>query len=97
MKPGHRGGGKGWLLCLAGGLLFCMAMGLFLAWCNIERSDINYRINIEHEKLQERLALQAKLVVERDRLLSPYELRLRAEKLGMRKPSPGQIRQMGGN
>ena len=45
--------------------------------------------------LRERRALRAKLEVERERLLSPYELRLKAEKLGLGEPKPGQVRRMG--
>ena len=37
---------------------------------------------------------RAKLEVERERLLSPYELRRRAEEFGMREPKPGQVRRM---
>ena len=37
---------------------------------------------------------RAKLEVERERLLSPYELRRRAEEFGMREPRPGQVRRM---
>ena len=83
MTRGGRGG-KGWLLLLAGGLLSCMTMSLVLVWCNIERTDTTYFINAELNTLRERRALRAKLEVERERLLSPYELRLKAEKLGLR-------------
>ena len=38
--------------------------------------------------------MRAKLEVERDRLLSPYELRLKADQYGMKEPRPGQIRRM---
>ena len=44
--------------------------------------------------MRERRALRAKLEVERERLLSPYELRRRAEEFGMREPRPGQVRRM---
>lgn len=90
-----RRGGKGWLLLLAGGLLSCMTMSLVLVWCNIERTDTTYFINAELNTLRERRALRAKLEVERERLLSPYELRLKAEKLGLGEPKPGQVRRMG--
>ena len=77
-----RGQGKGqtksWLLLLALGLLACMTMCLILVWSNIERIDTTYFINIAQNKLQERKALRAKLEVERERLLSPYELRRKA-------------------
>ncbi|MBQ4567251.1 MAG: hypothetical protein IJA79_03880 [Desulfovibrio sp.] len=86
--------GRGWLLVLALGLLSCMVMGLVLVWSGIERTDTTYFINIAQNELRERQALTAKLEVERERLLSPYELRRRAEEAGMREPKPGQIRRM---
>ena len=89
-----RGQGKvqtrSWLLLLAVGLLACMTMCLILVWSNIERIDTTYFINIAQNKLQERKALRAKL----ERLLSPYELRRKAEELGMKEPKPGQVRRM---
>ena len=81
-------GGRGWLLALALGLLACMVMGLVLVWSNIDF------INIAQNEMRERRALRAKLEVERERLLSPYELRRRAEEFGMREPRPGQVRRM---
>lgn len=85
---------KSWLLLLALGLLACMTMCLILVWSNIERIDTTYFINIAQNKLQERKALRAKLEVERERLLSPYELRRKAEEIGMKEPKPGQVRRM---
>ena len=85
---------KSWLLLLALGLLTCMTMCLILVWSNIERIDTTYFINISQNKLQERKALRAKLEVERERLLSPYELRRKAEEIGMKEPKPGQVRRM---
>ena len=85
---------KRWLLLLALGLLACMTMCLILVWSNIERIDTTYFINIAQNKLQERKALRAKLEVERERLLSPYELRRKAEEIGMKEPKPGQVRRM---
>ena len=90
----RQSGGKGWLLVLVLGLLSCMVMGLVLVWSNIERMDTTYFINIQQNTLRERQALRAKLEVERERLLSPYELRRKAQEFGMREPRPGQIRRM---
>ena len=70
-----------------------LSVGL-LVWSNIERIDTTYFINIAQNKLQERKALRAKLEVERERLLSPYELRRKAEEIGMKEPKPGQVRRM---
>ncbi|WP_165175986.1 hypothetical protein [Desulfovibrio sp. ZJ369] len=92
--PPQARGGKGWLLVLALGLMACMVMGLVLVWSNIERMDTTYFINIAQNELRERRDLRAKLQVERERLLSPYELRRRAEEFGMREPRPGQVRRM---
>ena len=89
-----RAGGRGWLLVLVLGLLSCMIMGLVLVWSNIERMDTTYFINIAQNTQREREALRAKLEVERERLLSPYELRRRAEEFGMHEPKPGQIRRL---
>ena len=86
--------GKGWLLVLALELLSCMIMGLVLVWSNIERMDTTYFINISQNTLRERKALRAKLEVERERLISPYELRRKAEEFGMREAKPGQIRRL---
>ena len=94
-----RGQGKvqtrSWLLLLAVGLLACMTMCLILVWSNIERIDTTYFINIAQNKLQERKALRAKLEVERERLLSPYELRRKAEELGVWKRPSRQASQAG--
>ncbi|WP_165065115.1 hypothetical protein [Desulfovibrio sp. ZJ200] len=92
--PPKTRGGRGWLLVLALGLMACMVMGLVLVWSNIERMDTTYFINIAQNELRERRDLRAKLQVERERLLSPYELRRRAEEFGMREPRPGQVRRM---
>ena len=94
LSAGRRSGGRGWLLALAVGLLNCMVMGLVLVWSNIERMDTTYFINIRQNTLRERQALRAKLEVERERLLSPYELRRKAAEHGMSEPRPGQIRRM---
>lgn len=90
----RQGAGKGWLLMLALGLLSCMVMGLILVWSNIERMDTTYFINKQQLTLRERQSLKAKLEVERERLLSPYELRRKAKEFGMHEPKPGQIRRM---
>ena len=82
------------MLFLVLGLLACMVMGLVLVWSNIERTNTTYFTNIAQNTMRERRALRAKLEVERERLLSPYELRRRAEEFSMREPKPGQIRRM---
>lgn len=91
-----RRGGTGWLLIITLGILSCMVMSLIMVWINIERVDTSYFINIMQVDARERLAHKTKLEVEREHLLSPYELGRKAEAFGMHPPKPGQIRRMDG-
>ncbi|GFH62476.1 MAG: conserved hypothetical protein [Candidatus Desulfovibrio kirbyi] len=86
--------GRGWLFALAIELLACMVMGLVMVWYNIERMDTTFFINNAQNEMRARQDLQAKLEVERERLLSPYELRRKAGEFGMREPKADQIRRM---
>lgn len=85
---------RGWLVIVILEALAIPVMGLALVWSGIERTDTTYFINIAQNEARERQILHAKLEVERDRLLSPYELRRRAEEFGMKEPKAGQIRRM---
>ena len=85
---------KGWLILFILEILALPVMGLALVWSGIERTDTTYFINIAQNEAREREGLRAKLEMERDRLLSPYELRKKAEKFNMREPKPGQIRRL---
>ena len=89
--------GRTWMLVLALNILMAVVMSIVLVWLNIERMDTTYFINIQRSELREKQGLRAKLEVERDRLLSPYELRMRAEQFGMTEPRPGQIRRLRSN
>ncbi len=82
-----------WLLLALNGML-AVACCFILVWVGIERMDSNYFINLEHNRFREKLELNAKLHVERERLLSPYELLNKAQKYGMKQPVPGQIRRL---
>lgn len=90
-KPRPR---RGWLVLIVLEALAIPVMGLMLVWSGIERTDTTYFINIAQNEVRERQILRSKLEVERDRLLSPYELRRRAEEFGMKEPKAGQIRRM---
>lgn len=85
---------RGWLFLFILLTLAIPIMGLVLVWSGIERTDTTYFINIAQTDVRERLTLHAKLEVERDRLLSPYELRRRAGEFGMKEPKAGQIRRL---
>lgn len=86
--------GRSWYFLLSVNILLAIVLSLTLVWVSIERMDANYFINLERAKLRDKQSLHAKLEVERERLLSPYELRINAERLGMKAPEPGQIRRM---
>ena len=87
-------GSTGWLVFIIFGVLASLLMGLVMVWSNIERMDINYFINQLQASMRERQEHRKKLETEREFLLSPNELGRRAAALGMRQPSPGQVRRM---
>ncbi len=86
--------GRGWSLCLACNIMLAAVCCLFLVWAGIERMDINYFINLEQHRYREKMELNVKLQVERERLVSPYELLKKAQEYGMKQPLPGQIRRL---
>lgn len=85
---------RGWIIALVLELLGLPVFGLVLVWSGIERTDTTYFINIAQTEARERQQLRAKLEVERERLLSPYELRRKAEEFGMSEPKAGQVRRL---
>jgi cell division protein FtsL len=87
-------GSSGWLVFIVMGTLASLVMGLVMVWINIERMDINYFINQLQASIRERQEHKAKLETEREFLLSPHELGRKSAALGMRQPSPGQVRRM---
>ena len=87
---------SGWLLALVLSVLTSLVLGLTLVWLSIESTDMTYAIGQLQAGVSERKALRDKLEVERDRLLSPYELGRAALMLGMREATPGQIRHLEG-
>ena len=92
MRKGR--GSTGWLVFILFGVLSSLLMGLVMVWFNIERMDTNYFINQLQASVRERQEHKAKLETEREFLLSPNELGRKAADLGMRQPSPGQVRRM---
>lgn len=78
--------------------VFCacaLVLGLTLAWLNMERVHMAYelkKLQAEVNRLEEHAA---KLMVERDNLLSPYRLRKLAAQYGLEEAGAGQIRMMG--
>ena len=93
-KTQFRPRSRSWLVLVALELLAIPVMGLIQVWSGIERTDLTYFINIVQNEMREKQALHAKLEVERERLLSPYLLRQKAEEFGMHEPAPGQVRRL---
>lgn len=87
-------GGRGWLLGFVVLVMSLIVMLLIMVWSNIERMDTTYAIKKEQNTLNERRALRAKLEIERDRLLSPYELKRKAQEFGMREATANQVRRL---
>lgn len=86
--------GRSWIIILILELLALPVCSLILVWSGIERTDTTYFINKAQVEVRERQVLHGKLAVEKERLLSPYELRKKAEELGMHEPVAGQVRKM---
>lgn len=87
-------GSTGWLLALILSVLSSLILGLSLVWLSIEKTDMAYSIRQLYAQSEDHASLRAKLEVERDRLLSPYELGRVAIRLGMREARAGQIRRI---
>ncbi|MBR4741630.1 MAG: hypothetical protein IK079_01865 [Desulfovibrio sp.] len=88
----RRRGGRGWIFAFVLGVLSLLIMLLVHVWISIERMDTSYSITRIQEAIKEKRAHLAKLEVEHERLLTPHELRQKAQALGMHEPNPGQIR-----
>ncbi|MBQ7607124.1 MAG: hypothetical protein IJU76_04055 [Desulfovibrionaceae bacterium] len=84
----------GWIFAFALGVLTLLIMLLVHVWVNMERVDTSYLILNAQNEIVERRDHLAKLEVERERLLTPHELRQKAIKYGMHEPFVGQIRLM---
>lgn len=67
-------------------------LGLILVWVNIERVDLAYELKALDRELQDKRDQYSKLQVERQYLLAPANLRVRAEKAGLKPPQRDQIR-----
>ena len=63
-------------------------------WCDTEMAETGYECQELEAKVAGAEEHKGKLEVARERLLSPYELRIKAKKLNMHQPSPGQVRRV---
>ena len=85
---------KVWLLALIISLLLSFSAGLFLIWMSINRTDLAYEIHKIQKDFSNGQGHIVKLEVERDSLLSPYELDKKAQNLGLSIADPGQVRRL---
>lgn len=86
--------GRGWLLFFVIATMTALFMGILLVWIGIGRTDLAYEIRLMHLNFESRVALKSKLEVERERLLTPYELSKHADRLAIREARVGQIRRL---
>ncbi|KAA0204606.1 hypothetical protein K9U34_05180 [Lawsonia intracellularis] len=75
-------------------MLLSIGMGLGLVWISIEHTDLAYTIKQLQNELNSRVVFKSKLEVERERLLAPFELKQRAESVGMHEADSKQIRRL---
>lgn len=71
-----------------------LSLGLGAVWLNIERMDMAYDLRKMEKSLNQKEALAVKLSVERNNLVSPYQLKRLAGKLDLGVAAPGQIRRI---
>ncbi len=83
-----------WLIALMISLLFSFSVGLFLIWMSIDRNELAYNLYKTQNALESSRGHIVKLEVERDSILSPYELDKKAAELGLVVAGPGQIRRI---
>lgn len=86
--------GRGMTLPLAATAVTSLVLGLCVVWLHIERVDLAYGLKELQATINEKEALEEKLLVERDNLMSPYRLRREAAKLGLGPARQGQIRRI---
>ena len=84
--------GRSWHMILAGAVLFGLCF--LLVWLNVRMVSLSYDIKELQRKLESEKTLNAKLEVERMRLLSDSRLESLAERFGLQPPSKGQIRRL---
>lgn len=87
-------GGRGWIFAFALGILTFLILLLIHVWLNIERVDTSYFITRAQAEIKNKRSHLAKLEVERERMLTPHELRQKAAELQMHEASPGQTRRI---
>ena len=83
-----------WLLALILSGILTLALCLTVVWMNIEQVNMGYALKELQVDINKKKAHTARLLLERDNLLSPYRLKREAAKLGMQAAKVGQIRRI---
>ncbi|QJB55393.1 hypothetical protein [Pseudodesulfovibrio sp. zrk46] len=71
-----------------------LTLGMGAVWLNIERMDLAYDLRKMEKSLGQKEDLAVKLAVERNNLVSPYQLKKLAGRHGLGVAAPGQIRRI---
>ena len=87
--------GRRWMLITSVSGVVTVALGLTLAWLNIERTDLAYGLKSLQSQAKDLEDHAAKLQVERDNLLAPYRMEKMAKELGLGDAKSGQVRRVG--
>ncbi len=85
---------QGWFISVLALVGMGLLLLLSLVWLSIERTNLSYGIEQKQGDIETTTKLIAKLEVERDNLLSPYQLNRLAHCLGLGPATPGQIRRI---
>jgi len=85
---------RGWFLLFIIATMTALFMGILLVWLGIGRTDLAYEIRLMRLDFENHAALKSKLEVERERLLTPYELSKHAARLAIREAQVNQIRRL---
>lgn len=87
-------GTKAWVWLFVGSVVLNLALIVMVAWMSTQKIQMGYSLKQMHTSYGSKQDHASKLVVERDNLLSPYNLREKAAEFGMRTARPGEIRRM---
>ena len=85
---------KKYLYILVFEILLTVILCFLLAWLNLRQFSISYEISKLSNEYLHKKELNAKLVVERSMLFSPYRLRAMAQSLGFESVDPNMVRKI---
>lgn len=73
-------------------IISALLLGFFKIWLSISIADLAYQSSKKEKELLLAQENQAKLIAEREYLLSPLRLKKEAQKMGLRPPQAGEVR-----